>query len=171
MPSYVSPNGISSGPPQQAAPTQNKAQTPSSPNSLKSGPQVLIKNVNGKVTITPVPGIGASPVTDNDLHKNSSSNIKKPSNPPNSTVNGKKSPPQMRHVKDVQKSHSVPNVNGHVHQEVVSRNDNGSGATNSVSRSGQSSDFKKDASLEDQVKRFSLNDGDDPGKTKSATFK
>ena len=27
-------------------------------NSLKSGPQVLIKNINGKVTITPVPGSG-----------------------------------------------------------------------------------------------------------------
>jgi hypothetical protein len=27
-------------------------------NSLKSGPQVLIKNINGKVTITPVPGTG-----------------------------------------------------------------------------------------------------------------
>ena len=27
-------------------------------NSLKSGPQVLIKNINGKLTITPVPGTG-----------------------------------------------------------------------------------------------------------------
>merc|ERR1712062_255984 len=34
---------------------QQQQPTPSTKNDLKSGPQVLIKNVNGQVTITPVP--------------------------------------------------------------------------------------------------------------------
>ena len=53
-------------------------------NSLKSGPQVLIKNINGKVTITPVPGTGTgnaaemvqqqqTPIVEPIPHKNSSS--------------------------------------------------------------------------------------------------
>ena len=54
-------------------------------NSLKSGPQVLIKNINGKLTITPVPGTETenaaemvqqqqqTPAVESIPHKNSSS--------------------------------------------------------------------------------------------------
>ena len=54
-------------------------------NNLKSGPQVLIKNINGKLTITPVPGTGTenaaemvqqqqqqTPAVESIPHKNSS---------------------------------------------------------------------------------------------------
>ena len=41
-------------PPMMAAPPPTSASSSSSNNSLKKGPQVLIKNVNGKVVITPI---------------------------------------------------------------------------------------------------------------------
>ena len=132
MPSYMTP---------MAAPTPQAPSPSSVPsgNSLKSGPQVLIKNVNGKVTITPVPGTGATPI-DSDGLPNASSKKQPPQ------VNGKK-PPQLRQVVDVQKSHSVPNVNGHMHHSLK----NGGG------------DSQK---LHDESKKFSFAgaDGDDPGK-------
>ena len=36
----------------------NSSSNAAAANSLKSRPQVLIKNINGKLTITPVPGTG-----------------------------------------------------------------------------------------------------------------
>merc|ERR1712107_518012 len=63
-----------------------------SSNNLKSGPQVLIKNVNGKVTITPVPETGATQM--------------EPEVAPQKSKAGKKS---INNINDVQKSHSVPN--------------------------------------------------------------
>merc|ERR1712211_64767 len=68
-----------------------------SSNNLKSGPQALIKNVNGKETITPVPETGATQM--------------EPEVAPQKSKAGKKS---INNINDVQKSHSVPNVNGHV---------------------------------------------------------
>ena len=122
-----------------ATPTSQNNATPT--NSLKNGPQVLIKNVNGKVTITPVPGTGTPPGVPQNSHAPK-------------MMNGKKSPPTLRHVKDVQKSHSVPNVNvnvnGHVNQENVARNGN------NVS-GGELPEMM------DHGRKFSLNDGDDPG--------
>ena len=115
MPSYNIP---------QQAPPQPDIPPPSSNNNLKSGPQVLIKNVNGKVTITPVPETGATPiVNDGPMQKPKNGNKK-------SLINNINN--------DVQKSHSVPNVNGHV----------------------------QDANGDPRKFSFShVNDGDDPGKT------
>ena len=115
MPSYNIP---------QQAP-QPDIPPPSSSNNLKSGPQVLIKNVNGKVTITPMPETGATPiVNDGPLQKPKNGNKKSSLN---NIINN-----------DVQKSHSVPNVNGHV----------------------------QDANGDPRKFSFShVNDGDDPGKT------
>lgn len=103
-----------------------------SSNSLKSGPQVLIKNVNGKVTITPVPGTGATPIAEEPK--------KKAAVGPTPQVNGRKQAPQLRQVMDVQKSQSVPNINGHVHQADLAGQNGGD-------------------------RKFSFNsvDGDDPG--------
>ena len=116
MPSYITPQ-------QQQSASQHQPDVPPQPsnNNLKSGPQVLIKNVNGKVTITPVPdAAGATPVDNNGII------------PPKSKPNKK----SLNNINDVQKSHSVPNVNGHV----------------------------QDANGDPRKFSFSNNDGDDPGK-------
>ena len=49
----VVPTPMQQPPPMMAPPTSSSS-SPSSNNSLKKGPQVLIKNVNGKVVITPI---------------------------------------------------------------------------------------------------------------------
>jgi len=116
MPSYITPQ-------QQQSASQHQPDVPPQPsnNNLKSGPQVLIKNVNGKVTITPVPdAAGATPVDNNGII------------PPKSKPNKK----SLNNINDVQKSHSVPNVNGHV----------------------------QDANGDPRKFSFSNNDGDDPDK-------
>ena len=115
MPSFMAPQQQPTSTPQ----LQPDVPSQQSNNNLKSGPQVLIKNVNGKVTITPVPETGATAVDNNGIIPKS-----KPS---------KKS---LNNVSDVQKSHSVPNVNGHV----------------------------QDANGDPRKFSFSNNDGDDPGK-------
>merc|ERR1712223_2133513 len=61
MPTYLMPSTTTNQQPQQSnmgnsnSPVSVDSASPTSNNSLKSGPQVLIKNINGKVTITPVP--------------------------------------------------------------------------------------------------------------------
>ena len=149
-------------------------------NSLKSGPQVLIKNVNGKVTITPVPETGATPLAQSEqiLHKNSSSKVppQQQKNQPQTAhsqtqpqINGvKKSPPQMRQVLEntatsaVQKSHSVPNVNGHMQQQQQQNQ----GRQNNCKNNGN---IEHD--LHDQGRKgllsFNSADGDDPGESQN----
>jgi len=168
-------------------------------NSLKSGPQVLIKNINGKVTITPVPGTGTgnaaemvqqqqTPVVEPIPHKNSSSKQAQQQQqkvqPPQSNssllqnssqqqqsqvqVNGvKKSPaPQMRQILDnnatinVQKSHSVPNVNGHMQNQ----QHNQGRQQNSNKNNGNACPDHNE--INEGTKKFSFNsaDGDDPDK-------
>ena len=134
-------------------------------NSLKSGPQVLIKNINGKVTITPVPGTGATPVNTDDIKPQQNTKSKqKPNQAVNSQqqhqsanqMNGKKSPPQVRQLSSVvndasliQKSHSVPNVNGHIHKNHTEAN--------------HDTNYHRNL-LNDKQKYFHAADGDDPGK-------
>merc|ERR1712156_1280108 len=160
-------------------PSTNSNSDSNAANSLKSGPQVLIKNVNGKVTITPVPGTGATPLalSEQILHKNSSSKVppqqQQQKNQPQTAhsqtqpqINGvKKSPPQMRQVLEntaasaVQKSHSVPNVNGHMQQQQQQNQ----GRQNNCKNNGN---IEHD--LHDQGKKgllsFNSADGDDPDK-------
>ena len=151
-------------------------------NSLKSGPQVLIKNVNGKVTFTPVPGTGATPVNPADLkvsnkinqnggqqQKNATTKSQqqqhqvkqqpKPSNP--SPAAAAASNPQLKHLNEaaVQKSHSVPNVNGHVHQDHHHQQPNmtNGGSSNEDSRN------KRNNRKDRRKSSFSSHDGDDPG--------
>merc|ERR1712223_1388937 len=174
MPSYITPQ-------QQQSASQHQPDVPPQPsnNNLKSGPQVLIKNVNGKVTITPVPETGATPLAQSEqiLHKNSSSKVppqqQQQKNQPQTAhsqtqpqINGvKKSPPQMRQVLEntatsaVQKSHSVPNVNGHMQQQQQQNQ----GTQNNCKNNGN---IEHD--LHDQGKKgllsFNSADGDDPDK-------
>ena len=164
MPSYLMPgnNPAAAAPP---PPTMAPSIPPSaaSNNSLKSGPQVLIKNVNGKVTITPVPGTGATPVNPDDLMNKKQTSNKKASPAPNNSnsqpqpqMNGKKSPPQVRQLttvmdsSQIQKSHSVPNVNGHVQKNQMKDHSN--------------HDTNYHNLLNDKQKySFNAADGDDPG--------
>jgi len=166
MPSYLMPGNN----PAAAAPPPPPTMAPSIPpsaasnNSLKSGPQVLIKNVNGKVTITPVPGTGATPVNPDDLTNKKQTSNKKASPAPNSNsqpqpqMNGKKSPPQVRQLttvmdsSQIQKSHSVPNVNGHVQKNQMKDRDS-------------NHDTNYHNLLNDKQKySFNAADGDDPDK-------
>jgi len=165
MPSYLMPgnNPAAAAPP---PPTMAPSIPPSaaSNNSLKSGPQVLIKNVNGKVTITPVPGTGATPVNPDDLMNKKQTSNKKASPAPNNSnsqpqpqMNGKKSPPQVRQLttvmdsSQIQKSHSVPNVNGHVQKNQMKDHSN--------------HDTNYHNLLNDKQKySFNAADGDDPDK-------
>lgn len=146
MSTQVQPSAFSSSPPSS-----------SNNSSLKSGPQVLIKNVNGRVTITPVPGTGATPVDTAEMLKKATNGgpaAKKPPGLGNAAVNGKKS--QLANVRGlesttVQKSHSVPNVNGHI--------------DNIVASNGDVNDKKNGKVVKDRRKySFSAADGDDPGK-------
>ena len=107
-----SPVVIPSNPVNPVEPQPHQSQAAS--NSLKSGPQVLIKNVNGKVTITPVAETGATPVQLDNLLTKDSSSSSKAKTVVNPQLNGRKTE-HLRQAMDVQKSHSVPNVNGHVH--------------------------------------------------------
>jgi len=112
MPSYITPQQPTSQHQPDVSPQQSN-------NNLKIGPQVLIKNVNGKVTITPVSDAGATPVDNNGMIPKSKPNKK-----------------SLNNINDVQKSQSVPNVNGHV----------------------------QDANGDPRKFSFSNNDGDDPDK-------
>ena len=109
MPTYLMPSTTQQNPQQSAGNSNSQVSADStSNNSLKSGPQVLIKNINGKVTITPVPGTGATPAvnTEEMFKKNQNSTKNKSNNNNNQNnhtisagnsnsqqVNGKKSPP------------------------------------------------------------------------------
>ncbi len=159
------------------------ANAPQESNSLKSGPQVLIKNVNGKVTFTPVPGTGASPVNPADLKNNKAGAVVNNQN--NRNGNGKQPPqqkqqkvhPQLRQVEAVQKSQSVPNVNGHFmqgttgwdhhpqhqqHQNQISNGHHpGSGSGDQSTGNGR----RKNSNNRREWRKtsFNSNDGDDPG--------
>ena len=108
MPTYLMPSTTQQNPQQSAGNSNSQVSADStSNNSLKSGPQVLIKNINGKVTITPVPGTGATPaVNTEEMFKKNQNSTKKSNNNNNQNnhtisagnsnsqqVNGKKSPP------------------------------------------------------------------------------
>ena len=188
MPTYLMPSTApTTQQPQQPTASSSVSADPASTsnNSLKSGPQVLIKNINGKVTITPVPGTGATPVNVEEMLKK---NTKKSNNNTahhqqqqqqqqqtagnsNPQVNGKKSPPvqqQQQVVRNqltsssggsvmdpalIQKSHSVPNVNGHVQK-------------NRNSNTGSNHDTTNYHNLLNENKQkysFNAADGDDPG--------
>ena len=136
----------------------------------------MIKNVNGKVTITPVPETGATPLAQSEqiLHKNSSSKVppqqQQQKNQPQTAhsqtqpqINGvKKSPPQMRQVLEntatsaVQKSHSVPNVNGHMQQQQQQNQ----GRQNNCKNNGN---IEHDLHDKKGLLSFNSADGDDPG--------
>ena len=216
MPSYMSPvmprsaaSGSTAAPSGQASSTtsggngstNSNSVMAAAANSLKSGPQVLIKNINGKVTITPVPGTGpstdpsASASSEQMLHKNSSSKQQKnqhtqPQQQPQTSnlqttqplqVNGvKKSPPQMRQVLEnnttsasaaanaassVQKSHSVPNVNGHMQQQ--QSRDQGVPSRISNLKNNGTGNTAAEHDLHEGKRLLSFNsaDGDDPGES------
>ena len=192
MPTYLMPSATTTNQqPQQPnmgnsnSPVSVDSASTASNNSLKSGPQVLIKNINGKVTITPVPGTGATPVNTDEMLKKNNSTTKKSNNSSNNNhhhqhtsagnsnsaqqVNGKKSPPTQHQVVRnhqmtnssssvmdpslIQKSHSVPNVNGHVQK-------------NRNSNTGSNHDTTNYHNLLNENKQkysFNAADGDDPG--------
>ena len=196
MPTYLMPSTTTTNQqPQQPnmgnsnSPVSVDSASTASNNSLKSGPQVLIKNINGKVTITPVPGTGATPVNTDEMLKKNNSTTKKSNNSSNNNhhhqhtsagnsnsaqqVNGKKSPPTQHQVVRnhqmtnssssvmdpslIQKSHSVPNVNGHVQKN---RNSN---TTTHGSNHDNTNNYHN--LLNENKHKYSFNtaDGDDPG--------
>ena len=134
------------------------------------------------MTITPVPETGATPLAQSEqiLHKNSSSKVppqqQQLKNQPQTAhsqtqpqINGvKKSPPQMRQVLEntatsaVQKSHSVPNVNGHMQNQQPHQ---GNRQSNKIANNGNLPENNEMI----EGNRFSFNsaDGDDPGESQN----